>query len=103
MPSCRASFVDGRVIARMTFVALLTGAFGAPAAAQSCNPVIDGTYCETANIRRPPASAPTSPFGPMQGIARDIGPSLDQPATLGGITFRGNQTCMGLLRRGVCS
>jgi len=87
----------------MTLIALLAGAFGAPAVAETCNPVIDGTYCETANIRRSNASPPTNPFGPMQGIARDMGPSMDQPGTLGGITFRGNQTCIGLLRRGACS
>jgi hypothetical protein len=103
MPTLPGSLMDGLVLARMTFVALLTGAVAAPAAAQSCNPVIDGTYCDTANIRRPNASPPTSPFAPMQNIARDIGPSTDQPATLGGITFRGNQTCIGLMRRGACS
>ena len=91
------------MISRMTFVALLTGALAAPAAAQSCNPVIDGTYCETANIRRPNASPSTNKLAPMQGIARDIGPWTDQPGTLGGITFRGNQTCIGLMRRGACS
>ena len=91
------------MIARMTSIALLMGAFGAPAAAQPCNPVIDGTSCETANIRPSNASPSANRLAPVQGIARDIGPSTDQPATLGGITFRGNQTCIGLMRRGACS
>jgi hypothetical protein len=39
----------------------------------------------------------------MQGIARDIGPWQDQPATLGAFTFRGGETCIGLFRRGVCN
>ena len=30
-------------------------------------------------------------------------PWQDQPGTLGAITFRGGETCMGLFRRGECS
>jgi hypothetical protein len=39
----------------------------------------------------------------MQGIARDMGPWSDQPGTLGAVTFRGSDTCIGLFRRGACS
>jgi hypothetical protein len=93
------------MIARIVFAVVLAGALSVPALAEPCNPVIDGTYCATQTIRR--ENAATSSGGirlsPMQGIARDIGPWTDQPATLGGITFRGSETCMGLFRRGSCN
>ena len=88
---------------RIIFAVVLTGVLGAPAGAEPCNPVIDGTYCATQTIRR--ENAPTSSgvrLSPIQGIATGIGPP-DQPATLGGITFRGTETCMGLFRRGICN
>ena len=93
----------GLVIARIVLAAVLAG-IGAPAPAEPCNPVIDGTYCATQTIRR--ENAPTSSgvrLSPIQGIARDIGPSTDSTATLGAITFRGSETCIGLFRRGACS
>jgi hypothetical protein len=79
---------------------------GAPAMAQPCNPVIDGTYCATQTIRRSdaPTSSGVSVQGlSMHGLARDMGPWTDQPGMLGGITSRGGATCIGLLRRGTCS
>src|SRR5262245_17229656 len=97
------SLKDGLVISRTTLTAILTGTLVASAAAEPCNPVIDGTYCATQVIRKRDVSASGSKFAPMQGIARDIGPWTDQPATLGGITFRGSETCIGLLRRGACN
>jgi hypothetical protein len=91
------------VISRLTLATVLAGVLGAPATAEPCNPVIDGTYCATQNVRRSPAPS-GGYFAPIQGIARDIAPSWsDPPATLGGITFRGGETCIGLLRRGVCN
>jgi hypothetical protein len=97
------SLADGPVIVRMTLVAVLVGA-AAPARAQPCNPVIDGTYCATQpNPRLDWGTSSGGYFPPIQGIASDIGPSTDQPATLGAITFRGGRTCIGLFRRGVCN
>ena len=79
---------------------------GVPAMAQECNPVIDGTYCATEGVRRRDNSTSSgSKFGTIQGIqgiASDMTFSGDQPATLGAITFRGRETCMGLFRRGSC-
>jgi hypothetical protein len=92
------------VIARIVLVVVLAGVLSAPALAEPCNPVIDGTYCATQTIRR--ENAPTSSgvrLSPIQGIARDIGPSTDPTGTLGAITFRGSETCIGLFRRGACS
>ena len=90
------------MIARVVLAAVLSGVVGAPALAEPCNPVIDGTYCATQTIRRDNAPASGVRLSPIQGIATGIGPP-DQPATLGGITFRGSETCIGLFRRGACS
>ena len=72
-----ADRLNGRVIARMTFVAVLTGVLGTPALAEPCNPVIDGTYCATDMVRRPNVSTSGSKIAPMQGIARDMGSWTD--------------------------
>ena len=89
--------------ARIVLAVILAGVLGAPALAEPCNPVIDGTYCATQTIRRENASRSSgSMFSPIQGIATGIGPP-DQPATLGAITFRGSETCIGLFRRGICN
>src|SRR5690242_15015996 len=81
-----------------------------PAKAQSsCNPVIDGTYCE----QYPPRGGSNSSAS-SRGISLDpIRPSLaddlssgrdTSPATLGAITFRGDGSqCIGLFRRGKCN
>jgi hypothetical protein len=91
------------VISRIILVAVLVGA-AAPAWAEPCNPVIDGTYCATQMTRRSDRSTFSGGyFPPIQGIAPDIGPSWEQPATLGAITFRGGETCIGLFRRGACN
>ena len=77
---------------------------GAPAMAQPCNPVIDGTYCGT-NMSPQGVSRSRPTFAPIESIGSDILVGQDSdPATLGAITFRGNGTrCIGLLRRGACS
>jgi|SRR6185503_8583847 hypothetical protein len=94
---------DGPVISRTSLAAVLS-VLGTSALAEPCNPVIDGTYCATQTIRRDNSSASSGiRLSPMQGIARDIGPWSDQPATLGAITFRGSESCIGLFRRGVCN
>jgi hypothetical protein len=79
-------------------------AFNAPAIAEPCNPVIDGTYCAT-EMRRAntPARSPVS-ISPVQSLGGSILGNQDQPATFGAITFQGNgQQCIGLLRRGRCN
>ena len=92
---------------RTILVAVLLGASAAPAPAQPCNPVLDGTYCATQPRPRVDWSGSSSGgggyFAPIQGITSDLGPVTDQPATLGAITFRGGQTCIGLFRRGACN
>jgi len=93
----------GPVISRIAVVTVLAGVPGAPALAQACNPVIDGTYCAEQGVRGSDSARSGGTFGTMQGIARDIGPWQDQPATLGAFTFRGGETCIGLFRRGVCN
>ena len=92
----------GPVIARIGLVAILAGVPAAPAMAQACNPVIDGTYCAEQPIRRSGSASSGGTFGTMQGIARGMTPWEDQPGTLGAITFRGGETCIGLFRRGSC-
>jgi hypothetical protein len=95
----------GPVMSRIILVAVLAGAAAASALAQPCNPVIDGTYCATQpNPRLKWSTSSGGYFPPIQGIADDVvGPSFEQPATLGAITFRGGQTCIGLFRRGACN
>jgi hypothetical protein len=78
----------------------------APASAQPCNPVIDGTYCAEAGsgARSSSASPSSARIPPIRNIAEDFVMSPDQPATLGAITFRsGGKQCIGLLRRGACN
>jgi hypothetical protein len=87
----------------MVLASVLSGVVGASALAEPCNPVIDGTYCATQTIRRDNAPSSGVRLSPIQGIARDIGPSTDPTGTLGAITFRGTETCIGLFRRGACS
>lgn len=90
------------VIPRIALATVLAGALGAPAIAQPCNPVIDGTYCAEESNRRSSSARSDGTFGTMQGIARGMTPWQDQPGTLGAITFRGGETCIGLFRRGEC-
>jgi hypothetical protein len=91
-------------VSRTAAVMVLVLVLGAPAIAQPCNPVIDGTYCaEAAGGARGSATSPTK-LPPIRNIAEDFVMSPDQPATLGAITFReGGKQCIGLLRRGACN
>ncbi|MGB6662872.1 MAG: DUF3551 domain-containing protein [Xanthobacteraceae bacterium] len=70
-----------------------------PAQQPPCNPLIDGTYCASANI---PAGARSMPR--IQSLSSDLGiGGGDPPATLGAITFSGSgATCIGLFRRVSC-
>jgi len=80
------------------------------ARAQPCNPIVDGTYCaeQMPRNRTPASSSSSSGYAtPMRSIGADLslGPGyLEQPATIGAVTFRGNnQSCVGLLFRGRCN
>jgi hypothetical protein len=83
---------------------LATAPHASTIAQQPCNPVIDGTYCAT---QMPRGSTWSPQSGPMMNPISDLGRSISgeptSPATLGGITIRGGQTCIGLLRRGACN
>jgi len=71
---------------------------GQKAGPQSCNPLIDGTYCAT---QGGPINPPSMPQ--IQSMASDLGiGGGNPPATLGAITFSGNSTCIGLFRRISC-
>ena len=66
---------------------------------QTCNPLIDGTYCAT---QGGPINPPQMPR--IQSMASDLGiGGGDPPATLGAITFSDSgATCIGLFRRLSC-
>ena len=88
--------------------ALIAVAFLLPAGealAQSCNPVLDGTYCAEQTHRN--SDLPTrrgASFEPIQGMGQDLSfPGEEPVATFGAITFRGDgKRCIGLLTRGNC-
>lgn len=64
---------------------------------QTCNPLIDGTYCAS---QGGPINPPAMPR--IQSMASDLGGG-DPPATLGAITFSGSgAACIGLFRRLSC-
>ena len=67
---------------------------------QTCNPLIDGTYCAS---QGGPVYSPSS-MPRIQSMASDLGiGGGDPPATLGAITFSGSgTTCIGLFRRVSC-
>jgi hypothetical protein len=63
-----------------------------PMPPQPCNPLIDGTYCASANAGAPIAS-----------LSSDLALGGDPPATLGAITFSsGHNACIGLFGRSSC-
>ena len=70
-----------------------------PPQQQTCNPLIDGTYCAT---QGGPINPPPMPR--IQSMASDLGiGGGDSPATLGAITFSGSgAACIGLFRRVSC-
>ena len=76
------------------------------AAQQPCNPVIDGTYCATQMPRMRMSEPSRLQLQPIQDLGSALSTSSigqDTPGTLGGISFRGGSTCIGLLRRGACN
>ena len=87
---------------RIVLATILLITLCAPALAQPCNPVIDGTYCAEESSRRSNTSTSSAQLAPI-GAFDVVGAGADRPATLGGITFSGNSRCIGLLRRGACN
>lgn len=84
--------------------AALVLALCTPAAAQRpCNPAIDGTFCATQMPRGGGSGQSNVAMNPIRDLGRSISGTPTSPATLGGITIRGGQTCVGLLRRGACN
>ena len=69
---------------------------------QPCNPITDGTYCASAGGGTLGVPQPSSGMGSIQSISSDLGIGADPPATLGGVTFSGGSTCIGLFRRMSC-
>jgi len=91
---------------RVLLIAGLMLTSGAYAVAQSCNPVIDGTYCATQMPKRDIQSPPDPGKSPFQSLGGDLSLGSfpgDQPGMLGGFTFQGNTSCVGLLRRTNCN
>jgi hypothetical protein len=86
----------------VVFVTILAGG----AAAQTCNPVIDGTYCKE-NMQRASDGSATSGVSQMPGTSFGNPFSTTPqtgPAMLGAITFNGDGSrCLGLLRRYGCN
>jgi len=94
-------------VSRIFVVAILAVILVASAHAQPCNPVIDGTYC--ASQPDPDLVGGDSGSNPLGSARVGLGtdptqPGLyDMPATLGAITFGGETSCIGLLRRARCN
>lgn len=89
----------------IVIIGALSAAFVSGVVAEPCNPVIDGTYCASQPVRpRDTSGGSASSLRPIEAPLGSLGRSLDQPATVGAMTFRGNGVhCIGLLRRGVCN
>jgi hypothetical protein len=93
-----------RLLAAAIVAAALLFALPGSPTAQSCNPVIDGTYCATQMPRPSTSLVQSSPIiNPVSDFSSAF--SMDnEPGTFAGISFQSNgTTCMGLLRRGACS
>jgi hypothetical protein len=96
--------VEALIVWRRSVLAVLFALAAGSAVAQTCNPVIDGTYCEDNIVRAAQPKAPGvrampgAPFGNAFSIT-----TQDHPATLGAITFNSDgQRCVGLVRRFSC-
>ena len=83
---------------------MLSHAMDRRAAAQPCNPVIDGTYCAEQMSRPRTSSMPPRPtMSPIEEIGGAVSVGQDNPATFGAVSFRYGSACMGLMRRGNCN
>ena len=94
----------GSIVLRALLLVMFVAAAGG-AAAQTCNPAIDGTYCAEQMPRAPrPSTAPgaRAMTGVRPGETFSIS-NNDSPGTLGAITFNSDASrCIGLLRRSNC-
>jgi hypothetical protein len=71
---------------------------------QSCDPLIDGTYCATQGGRTFSGGGSSSVnMGSIQSLSGDLSLGQNSPATFAGVSFSGGTTCMGLLRRAGCN
>lgn len=100
------STCKAHIVRAATFAAAFVAA--ASAAAQPCNPIVDGTYCaEQMPSSRTRSQSSSSGPPPMRSLSSDLSISTDyydKPATIGAVTFRGNgQRCVGLMFQGRCN
>jgi hypothetical protein len=93
------------LLAAMALAALLLGPVAAMRALadQPCNPVIDGTYCATQMRAGSGAGGSSGGGQQIQSLSNDLSIGSNPTATFGGITFSGDTTCIGILRRGACN
>jgi hypothetical protein len=100
---CRC--IGALIVLRTTVLTVFLAAAAGSAVAQTCNPAIDGTYCQQQMQRAPrPSTAPgvRTMTGIRPGEAFSISVD-DRPATLGAITFNSDGSrCIGLVRRSNC-
>jgi hypothetical protein len=92
------------IVLRTNVFVVVFAAMAGGAIAQTCNPAIDGTYCQEQMPRAPrPSTAPG--VRTMTGIrpGETFSISNDSPGTFGAITFNGDGSrCIGLVRRSNC-
>jgi hypothetical protein len=89
-----------------TIVAVLAASAlsGTGTTAQSCNPVVDGTYCATQGGRAFSGSSSSTGLQPIQSLSDDLSLGQQNPATFAGVSFSSNDTiCIGFLRRSGCN
>jgi hypothetical protein len=89
--------------AAIAAAAVLFALQGTPIA-QSCNPVIDGTYCATQMPRAGASTVSRPAIRPVSDFSNAFSVGSGAPGTFAGIAFQsGGTTCIGLLRRGACN
>lgn len=93
------------IVLRTNVLAVFLAAAAGSAIAQTCNPAIDGTYCQD-NMQRAPAPSTAPGVRTMTGIQPGEMFSIsndDNPGMLGAITFNSDGSrCIGLIRRSNC-
>jgi hypothetical protein len=92
------------VIATIVAVLAASALSGTGTTAQSCNPVVDGTYCATQGGRAFSGSSSSTGLQPIQSLSDDLSLGQQNPATFAGVSFSSNDTiCIGFLRRSGCN
>jgi hypothetical protein len=92
-----------QLAAAIAVVATLLALPGSPTA-QTCNPVIDGTYCATQMPRTGASTTSRPAIRPVSDFSNAFSVGSGAPGTFAGISFQsGGTTCIGLLRRGACN